>query len=221
MTRELNVPEANFARYLCRREFLKDETQRSGHHHTRNGCPSCRAAIVALVDAPASSVPAGEATTACWLIERSQPEHQDPPCWWDGKDKCGDWVFDAHGARRFTSQAEAEGAFCPTCREDGRGHASEHVFFGGADDHCACVECSAFHEGMSSAPRNLWKAAEPAAPRVPPTPEVVEAAIEEFRKAVRACKDDSDNLTDDLAQVNIARSALLALIPTRETRDNG
>lgn len=79
--------------------------------------------------APADGLPV-------WLIERGQPEGQEPTIWWRGKEQSGVpymglWTETAHDAMAFSSKATAEAFIASNYIRLRR--ATEHVFLNRAD----------------------------------------------------------------------------------------
>jgi hypothetical protein len=72
------------------------------------------------------------AATTAWLIERGQPENQNPPSYWLGgrwDDFEGNWTLDANEAARFASEQEAQAAFTESNPSGTPGRVVEHGWF--------------------------------------------------------------------------------------------
>jgi hypothetical protein len=97
-------------------------------------CPRCATAMEVDESAKPSTAPADGLPV--WLIERGQPEGQEPTIWWRGKEQSGVpymglWTETAHDAMAFSSKATAEAFIASNYIRLRR--ATEHVFLNRAD----------------------------------------------------------------------------------------
>ena len=124
-------------------------------------CPKCNDTSylvegdVCIRHGPLDAAPAAEPVaqtreTYCWLIERGQPEGQEPTIWWVGPEPrddekyLGTWSEDAYKAKRFATRAEGE-QYAVGSRGPGHSYrVTDHIFidrFVEVDDPPECGHC--------------------------------------------------------------------------------
>lgn len=162
-----------------------------------------------------SAEPASVVPGAYWLIERGQPEGQEPTIWWGGPDHIvgapygGRWTEDATKARKFSDRGTAVMEMNVRCVHNSR--AAEHVFLNhpALPSEPASDGCPPLPAGLSA--DNLLTFLEQAGagcisgrvsewPQLKPACKWAAEEIKSARSAIRDTKAASDVLAERIRQ---------------------